>query len=94
MVDINCVLESEYLVNNFSKSTLMDTKKNSSLLIIDDDMEYKDLIVMIIEYFGIQDRYISLNKVCMSTIKTMVKDFVSLENNRQLRTFINIYKVA
>ena len=32
----------------------------SSLLVIDDDMECKDLIVMIIEDFGIQNRYVSL----------------------------------
>lgn len=96
MVDIYCVSECVYLVKKLSKSFFVEKNNISSLLVIDDDMECKDLIVMIIEDFGIQNRHVSLNKRFMFTAKTMVEDFsfVSLEKDRQLRTFINIYKVV
>lgn len=69
----------------------VDTNKNASFIYIEENLQCEDLMKIVPEDFSIKEKEISLSYRILLDLKSIVEGFfvVSMENTRQLRSFIS-----
>ncbi|CAN6845514.1 unnamed protein product [Brassica oleracea] len=79
-------ISKEYLQWEF----LVDLKRNASIISIEEDLLYEDLMKIICEDFSVKEEEISLSYGISLDMKCIIESFppLSIGNTRQLRTFI------
>ncbi|CAN7102177.1 unnamed protein product [Brassica rapa subsp. narinosa] len=70
---------------------LVDLKRNASIISIEEDLLYEDLMKIISEDFSVKEEEISLSYGFSLDMKCIIESFppLSIGNTRQLRTFIS-----
>ncbi|CAN7092093.1 unnamed protein product, partial [Brassica rapa subsp. narinosa] len=69
---------------------LVDLKRNASIISIEEDLLYEDLMKIVSEDFSVKEEEISLSYGISLDMKCIIESFppFSIGNTRQLRTFI------
>ncbi|CAN7073778.1 unnamed protein product [Brassica oleracea var. botrytis] len=80
-------ISKEYLQWEF----LVDLKRNASIISIEEDLLYEDLMKIVSEDFSVKEEEISLSYGISLDMKYIIESFppLSIGNTRQLRTFIS-----
>ncbi|KAL0824417.1 hypothetical protein Bca101_048094 [Brassica carinata] len=80
-------ISKEYLQWEF----LVDLKRNASIISIEEDLLYEDLMKIVSEDFSVKEKEISLSYGISLDMKCIIESFppLSIGNTRQLRTFIS-----
>ncbi|KAL0772890.1 hypothetical protein Bca101_038041 [Brassica carinata] len=80
-------ISKEYLEWEF----LVDLKRNASIISIEEDLLYEDLMKIVSEDFSVKEEEISLSYGISLDMKCIIESFppLSIGNTRQLRTFIS-----
>jgi len=70
---------------------LVDLKRNASIISIEEDLLYEDLMKIVSEDFSVKEEEISLSYGISLDMKCIIESFppLSIGNTRQLRTFIS-----
>ena len=70
---------------------LVDLKRNASIISIEEDLLYEDLMKIVSEDFSVKEEEISLSYGFSLDKKCIIESFppLSIGNTRQLRTFIS-----
>ncbi|KAG5393172.1 hypothetical protein IGI04_023135 [Brassica rapa subsp. trilocularis] len=70
---------------------LVDLKRNASIISIEEDLLYEDLMKIVSEDFSVKEEEISLSYGFSLDMKCIIESFppLSIGNTRQLRTFIS-----
>ncbi|CAN7082717.1 unnamed protein product, partial [Brassica oleracea var. botrytis] len=76
---------------NIQWEFLVDLKRNASIISIEEDLLYEDLMKIVSEDFSVKEEEISLSYGISLDMKCIIESFppLSIGNTRQLRTFIS-----